>query len=196
MPKVPQLLVLAGPNGSGKTTVTSDIQTVGVYVNADDIKIAAGCTDLQAAEQATQARESLLRARADFTFETVLSTDRNLDLLRRAKTAGYQITAIFILTTDAAVNVARVRARVVTGGHDVPEDKIRSRYDRSLANLPALIDLSDTVMIIDNTNDPTCIFARDATGSVTEPTRDWPEDRINRLLGGSGRSVAYAGDNS
>lgn len=180
----PRLLVFAGPNGSGKTTATRDTPIIGVYVNADDIKAASGCSDLEAAEQATRMRESFLKAHADFTFETVLSTDRNLELIHRAKADGYEIMSVFIVTTSASINVARVRARVATGGHDVPEDKIRSRYKRSLANLPALIELSDSIAVIDNTgDDPVLIFARDASGSVIQPSIDWPEERIRQLVG-------------
>jgi len=179
----PRLLVFAGPNGSGKTTATHGTAIVGVYVNADDIKREASCSDLEAAQEAECLRESLLQARADFTFETVLSTSRNLDLIRRAKAAGYEITSVFVLTASASVNVARVQARVATGGHGVPEDKIRSRYGRSLANLPTLIGLSDTAIVVDNTgDDPAPIFERDAAGWVVEPTLDWPEDRILRLV--------------
>ena len=82
---MPKLLVFAGPNGSGKTTITSHIQCFGQYVNADDIKADLGCTDLEAAQIADRTREYLLENMMDFTFETVMSTDRNLNLLRRAK---------------------------------------------------------------------------------------------------------------
>jgi len=179
----PRLLVIAGPNGSGKTTATRGISIVGTYVNADDIKTATGCSDLEAAQMAEHLREHLLEATADFTFETVLSTDRNLDLIRRANAAGYEITAVFVLTVDASINVARVRARVASGGHFVPEDKIRSRYERSLINIPTLIDICDTTIIIDNTREsPALIFARDASGQVIESTPDWSEQRIRRLI--------------
>ncbi|MDR2374148.1 MAG: zeta toxin family protein, partial [Bifidobacteriaceae bacterium] len=124
--------MFAGPNGSGKTTAARATAVVGAYINADDVQAESGCSDIEAAQQAEAVRETLFRARQDFTFETVLSTDRNLGLLRRAKAAGYEIISVFVLTADPSINVARVRARVASGGHDVPEDKIRSRYTRSL----------------------------------------------------------------
>ena len=85
--RAPRLLVFAGPNGSGKSSVTVKIPVVGLYVNADDIKRVRGCSDLEAAQEAEQIRNLLLAARKDFTFETVLSTERNLELLRQAKQA-------------------------------------------------------------------------------------------------------------
>ena len=179
----PRLFVFAGPNGSGKTTAKRGTPIVGTYVNADDIRAETECSDLEAAQMAEGLREALLRARADFTFETVLSTNRNLDLIRRAKTAGYAITSVFMLTANVSVNVARVRARVATGGHNVPEDKIRSRYQRSLANLPVLINLSDTAIVIDNTSDnPAQIFAKDAFGRAIAPTSNWSEEQIRQLV--------------
>ena len=126
----PRLLVFAGPNGSGKSTITMGIPICGVYVNADEIKRVAQCTDLEAAQEAEQIRHMLLKTRKDFTFETVLSTDRNLELLRQAKELGYEIHAVFVLTNNPSINVKRVRARVEAGGHDVPEEKIISRYEK------------------------------------------------------------------
>lgn len=81
----PCILVFAGPNGSGKSTITKKIPLCGLYVNAYEIKRISGCTDLEAAQEAEQLREVLLASGKDFTFETVLSTDRNLNLLQRAK---------------------------------------------------------------------------------------------------------------
>ena len=69
----PRILVFAGPNGSGKSTITRNIKPVGLYINADDIKRDAGCSDLEAAQEAESLRRMLLAAKKDFTFETVLN---------------------------------------------------------------------------------------------------------------------------
>ncbi len=74
--KLPEIMVFAGPNGSGKTTITRMAKTVGVYINADDIKRTILCSDLEAAEKAEELREEMLLQKKDYTFETVLSTDR------------------------------------------------------------------------------------------------------------------------
>ncbi len=149
----PQLLVFAGPNGSGKSTAAKFQKIVGEYVNADKIKIAKGCTDLEAAQYAEMTREFLLTHRLDFTFETVLSTPRNLLLIQRAHDAGYFIRVIFILTTDSSINVRRVADRVRKGGHDVPEEKIHSRYQKSLANIRELYKFVDDLWIYDNSGE-------------------------------------------
>ena len=97
---LPEVMVFAGPNGSGKSTITGMAKTVGVYINADDIKRSSLCTDIEAAVKAEELRESMLRDKADFTFETVLSTDRNLNLLKRAKENGYFVRGIYVLTAS------------------------------------------------------------------------------------------------
>ena len=85
MNDVPKILVFAGPNGSGKSTITTAWERVGLYINADDIKVKRDCSDLEAAQEAERLRELCFSQRRSFTFETVLSTERNLDLLIRAK---------------------------------------------------------------------------------------------------------------
>ena len=82
--KLPEVIVFAGPNGSGKTTITGMAKTVGEYINADDIKRTTLCTDIEAAQKAEELREKMISEKRDFTFETVLSTDRNLLLLKKA----------------------------------------------------------------------------------------------------------------
>ena len=101
---LPEVIVYAGPNGSGKSTITKMAKTVGVYINADDIKKANLCSDLEAAVKAEELREKALESGDDFTFETVLSTRRNLDLLIKAKEKGYFIRCIYVLTSKPEIN--------------------------------------------------------------------------------------------
>ena len=179
----PRLLVFAGPNGSGKSTVTRGLPIVGIYVNADDIKRISGCTDLEAAQEAEKIRGILLEGKQDFTFETVLSTDRNLELLRQAKDAGYEIQAVFVLTCSSDINVRRVQERVRNGGHDVPEEKIRSRYTRSLKNLAKLVRIADRTRVIDNSGDePSLICEVVGTSVRIWETEVWPKKAILSLL--------------
>lgn len=80
MCKKPEILVFAGPNGSGKSTVTSMANIVELYINADDIKRVVKCSDLEAAQKAEELRNQYMNELKNFTFETVLSTNRNLEL--------------------------------------------------------------------------------------------------------------------
>ena len=134
MSRKPIVLAFAGPNGSGKSTVMRAIPIHGTYVNADDLKKEYNLTDLEAAVQAERIRNILLDSGMDFSFETVLSTERNLLLLKKAKECGYEVQCIYVLTCDENINVARVKSRYAAGGHDVPEDKaigLRLRSFRS-----------------------------------------------------------------
>ncbi|WP_010254370.1 zeta toxin family protein [Treponema primitia] len=178
----PKILCFAGPNGSGKSTITQNRETIGLYINADEIKKHRACSDLKAAEEAEKLRELCLKETKDFTFETVLSTERNLELLERAKKVGYFIESIYVLTADPALNIFRVKSRIKSGGHDVPVGKIRSRYYKSLANIPKLLNLCDECYIIDNTGEPDVIFAKNGTEQVLRENRYWSLERIQKLV--------------
>ena len=177
----PQILVFAGPNGSGKSTVTQAWEQVGLYINADDIKAIRGCSDLEAAQEAERLRELCLSEQRSFTFETVLSTKRNLDFLSRAKAAGFRIESVFVLTADPELNVFRVKSRELSGGHNVPPDKIRSRYTKSLANISKLLVLSDTLLLVDNTTRLEILFVKNETGQQIRPNRYWTVEEIEKL---------------
>ena len=181
--KLPEIIVFAGPNGSGKTTITRMAKIIEPYINADDIKMTTHCTDLDAAIQAERLRENQLSRGEGFTFETVLSTERNLHLLQRAKEKGFFIRCIYVLTADVVINVSRVRSRQAVGGHGVPEEKIRSRYQKALALLPKLIDLCDILHVYDNTKEPYRIFKKRKETYFYWENRFWDKKRIEVLTG-------------
>lgn len=182
--KKPEVIVFAGPNGSGKTTITKFAKIIPPYVNADDIKRAMNCTDIEAAEFATNMREDLISKHKSFTFETVLSTRRNLDLLKTAKENGFFIRSIYVLTSNPQINVQRVKIRVDFGGHNVPKEKIISRYEKSLALLPKLIEISDICHIYDNTDVPFRIFKKRKTEFFFWENEFWSEEQIKKMTVG------------
>ena len=181
--KLPEVIVFAGPNGSGKTTITGMAKTVGVYINADDIKRTTLCTDIEAALKAEELREKMILEKKDFTFETVLSTDRNLLLLKKAKEQGYFVRCIYVLTANADINVARVSARQAIGGHGVPEDKIRSRYSKALALIPQLVEVCDILHVYDNTKEPFRIFKKRKDTYFHWENKYWDFEKISDLTG-------------
>lgn len=105
-------------------------------------------------------RVSLIEELASFTFETVMSDVSKIELLQQARKAGYRVYVYYVATADAEINVARVAYRASIGGHDVPPDKIRSRYKRSLDNLSDAILVSNRAYIFDNSRDGDSSFAQ------------------------------------
>lgn len=114
-------------------------------------------------------REKLLEKRADFTFETVMSSASKVRLLEKAQRLGYRTYLYYIATQDPEINVLRVANRVRLGGHDVPEDKIRARYHRSLDLLWDAIRHTDRAYIFDNTEsspNPQAVWLAEITGGA------------------------------
>ncbi len=180
--KKPMVLVLAGPNGSGKSTITQYFDIVGTYTNADDMVSATGMSNEDAAVLADKMRYRSIEMKEDFTFETVLSSHYKLDILEKAKSEGYFIKCIFVLTIDASVNVARVAARVALGGHNVEEDKIRSRYEKSLGNIRRLLEICDILHVYDNTEEPVRIIRKHKDDISIFPNDLWTEEKILALF--------------
>ena len=126
-------------------------------------------------------REKALEEKADFTFETVLSTDRNLTLLKKAKQKGYFIRCIYVLTASPDINIARIKVREASGGHGVPEDKVRSRYEKALALIPELVEVCDILHIYDNTERAFRIFKKRKDVYYKWENEFWSSKRIDEL---------------
>ena len=183
--KLPEIVVFAGPNGSGKTTFTELLKPSMIdYINADEIKKALKCSDLEAAQIAERQREEHIEKVEEFCFETVMSTERNLKLLQKAKNKGYFIRCYYILTADPYINVCRVKSRVEEGGHDVTEEKIISRYERALNLVKDVVAVSDICHIYDNSEEkPFRIFKKRKSECYFQECEDWFEDDIKLLTG-------------
>lgn len=155
----PRLVVFAGPNGSGKTTLTRQLRAQGVdigeYINPDDIAVElTGSYEkrVRAAQQiADERREACLRNQRNFSFETVMSHESKIAFMRRARDAGFHVTLYFVGTDNPRINLSRVENRVSLGGHSVPEDRIISRYHRSMEALGEVILAVDRSVLFDNT---------------------------------------------
>lgn len=175
----PVLIVIAGPNGSGKTTVTEQIlrhewMEDAVYINPD-IVAQERFGDWNSAEAVKQSiayceelREECLRERKSLIFETVLSRRDKVDYIRRAKEAGFFVRLFFVCTESPTINAMRIAKRVMQGGHDVPITKIISRYKLSVANCIDVAKIVDRCYLYDNSvenNDARPLF-RAVNGKV------------------------------
>lgn len=178
----PMVLVLAGPNWSGKSTITAFFEKVGKYTNADDIVASTGMDNMEAAILADKMRYESIKKKEDFTFETVLSSDYKMEILRKAKKEGYFIKCVFVLTIDPQINIARIKSRVAAGGHDVEKSKEIDRYYKSINNIKKLIDICDIMHVYDNTDTPQRIIRKHKEDFSIYPNEYWSEQDILNLL--------------
>lgn len=157
----PEMIVIAGPNGSGKTSVTRKLLhhewTEGtLYINPDEIaqNIFGDWNSpdavYKAAKYSESLRESCLKDKKSFVFETVMSSPEKVDFIIRAKEAGFFIRLFFISTDHPSINASRIAKRVMKGGHDVPIKKIVSRYYKSIANCRIVSSIVDRLYVYDN----------------------------------------------
>lgn len=184
----PVLLVIGGPNGSGKTTVTERLRvdrwSEGVeYLNPDVIAQErfgdwnSREAVLSAAQWTTERRETLLGQRAGIAFETVMSAPDKIEFMARAKAAGYFVRVFFVSTREPSINAARVTKRLLEGGHSVPLEKIVSRYEKSMVQLTAAIALADRLYLYDNSVDgvEALLCARTQDGQLRKMYAEPPE---------------------
>ncbi|WP_434621600.1 AAA family ATPase [Azospirillum sp. B2RO_4] len=155
-----QIWVLAGPNGAGKSTIARRF-IIGrlPFVNADDIArdldpddVNSLVAHMRAGRVALELREEHLRRHETFAMETTLTGKSELALMRRAREAGYKVNLIFVGIGNVAISAARVRTRVLLGGHDVPKEAIMRRYGRSMAALVDAVAIAHRTWIFDNSS--------------------------------------------
>jgi predicted ABC-type ATPase len=154
----PRLVIIAGPNGSGKTTLTRQLLAdgfdFGKYINPDDIAATLdGAYEervRRAQKIADELRDRFIAEKRDFAFETVMSHESKLEVMRRARVAGFHLTLLFVATENPCINVERVEARVRRGGHSVPHDRIIARYARTMTALIDAMLLVDRTVLFDN----------------------------------------------
>jgi predicted ABC-type ATPase len=185
----PKLLIVAGPNGSGKTSVTGKILKHEwiegcEYINPDNIaRDMFGDWNspdavMSAVRYASDLREEHIANGRSLIFETVLSAPDKISFVHRAKQMGYFIRLFFIGTDSPRINAARVAYRFMSGGHDVPIPKIISRYYKSITNCGTLAPVVNRLYVYDNSIEnvfPQLLF-RAVDGKLTKQyaaIHDW-----------------------
>lgn len=164
-----RIFIIAGPNGSGKTTtalsVQPDLLSIYEFINADEI--ARGLSPLHPESMALTASKlmiqrlrSLLEAKKNFAFETTAAGTNYIKYLKEATKTGYTISLVYLWLSSAELAVQRVAHRVAEGGHHVPEEIIKRRYKLGLKNLLAhYLPIAHTALILDNSMDQQKIVA-------------------------------------
>lgn len=156
---IKQLIVLAGGNGSGKSTFYDRyIRSKGIhFINADElakIHFPGGTAEdsKKAQEMARTQCEEYLAAGKNFCFETVFSHGSKIELIKQAKAKGYQVELVYLHLVDVQLNQARVLQRVIDGGHPVPYEKVASRIPKTMDNIKQVLGIVDSARLLDNSN--------------------------------------------
>jgi predicted ABC-type ATPase len=173
----PKLYIIAGPNGSGKTTFV--LQFLPRYadcinfVNAD--LIASGLSPFAPEVASIKAGKLMLdeinafrKQRVDFAFETTLAGKTYVSLLKEMRREGYDVHVFYLWLPSVDLALERVANRVEAGGHDVPAETVRRRFARGLHNLFYLYrDLVDSCMLFDNSEESPRVVAEETAGVLT-----------------------------
>ena len=186
-PMAKKMYIIAGCNGAGKTTasftILPEFMQCEEYVNADEI--ARGLSPfhpervpVEAGKLMISRMTEFLRKGVTFAVETTLSTHSYVNLIKRAHKAGYTVELFFLWLSSADVAVRRVAKRVAEGGHNIPEDVIRRRYDAGIRNLiETYSQIVDRWILIDN-NTTSVVVAETRNGETTV----FDLDRYNKIL--------------
>lgn len=170
---MPNLYIIAGCNGAGKTTasftVLPEMLNCEDFVNADEI--ARGLSPLKPENAAIEAGRIMLQKinnfieqGKDFAFETTLATRSYINTIRKAQKKGYEVTLLFFWLDSTDLAIERVKARVSEGGHNIPSNIIVRRYFNGLKNLFNLyIPKTDYWMVFDNSNMAAALIAEGNT---------------------------------
>lgn len=193
--RVPRIHVLAGVNGAGKSSVGGEALRAGgaEYYNPDEAARLArrsnpAMTQAEANGFAWLTGKMLLERaiaeKKDFAFETTLGGDTMTELLISAAEAGFEVHIWYAGLSSAAQHIERVRTRVKRGGHDIPEEDIRRRYEHSRLNLVRLMPYLASLRVFDNSTE-----ADPETGEEPVPTRVLHVE--NRTVMSSGKDLTH-----
>ena len=177
MPRKPaNCYIIAGPNGAGKTTFATEFlpryANCRNFINPDMLARAYSPFDpdagiLRAGRAVLERIAEFTGARVDFAFETTLSGRSYVPLLRKMKTAGFRLHLFYLWIPGPELALLRIRYRVQSGGHNVPEQDVRRRFGRTLRNLFTLYrPLLDTLHFFDNSSDTPRLIFKDEFGEI------------------------------
>jgi predicted ABC-type ATPase len=186
----PNAYIIAGPNGAGKTTFARRFLPIygpcENFVNAD--LIAQGLSPFAPEKVAARAGrllleeiENLTRRDADFAFETTMAGRTHLNLIRALIRRGYKVHMFYIWISSVDQTLSRIRDRVLHGGHSVPEEVVRRRFERSIKNF--FVDyrpLADRWYLFSNSSSSPVLVASQEGGSLLVVNRMEYNDLVRR----------------
>ena len=173
---MPKLYIISGCNGSGKTTASytllPDLLDCREFVNSDEFAKSfspfdPGAASVTASRYMLMKINYLLERRSDFAVETTLATRSLLKIVQEARGLGYETAILYLWLSSPEMAIARVRDRVASGGHNIPEAVVRRRYVMGLQYLfDAYIPVMDRWVLADNSKPPFQVVAEGSQGMV------------------------------
>lgn len=174
---MPRLYIISGCNGAGKTTASytllPEMLECRQYVNSDEFAKGLAPFDpesasIQASRLMLMRIKYLFRRKEDFSIETTLATRTLLKMIKMAQAEGYEVTLMYFWLNSPDLAVARVKARVEAGGHNIPEETVRRRYKVGLAYFfRDYAPLCDRWILADNSQVPFRVIAEGYKDDVT-----------------------------
>lgn len=178
---MPTLTLIAGPNGSGKSTLTESVELRGRGILVDPDAVARELNPSNPQSVALAAGREVLKRIQEyfersetFAVETTLSSHASLALIEDARKRGYETHLIFVALNSPEKNVARVRSRAQLGGHFIPDEDVRRRYYRSIANLRLAIRKVDVAKVYDNSGQAHQLVLTARNGVITSRSNKPP----------------------
>lgn len=156
---MPELFIIAGCNGAGKTTAAynllPEVFDTTEFINADEIARGINPKNVDAAAFAAgkimlQKIDDCIKAKRNFAFETTLSGLTYLKIIEYAKQEGFTITMFFVYLNNVEIAIDRVALRVSKGGHNIPTETIKRRFDKGLINVSKYLKIVDNWYLMDN----------------------------------------------
>ena len=185
-----RLYIIAGPNGAGKTTasytVLPEILNCKEFVNADEI--ARGISPFNPEKVAIQAGrlmlnriKELINKGETFAFETTLSSKYFVEFIKKAKEKDYEIVLLFLMLNSVNLAIKRVETRVEEGGHNIPTDVIKRRYNNGMKNFfNRYIGIVDKWFLVDNSGESFQFVAEGTKdGLIIKNENIWSELKRN-----------------
>lgn len=200
----PVLYFIAGPNGCGKSTFIHSLRAAESYdlpyvcpdEEARNLFEISDKTlkDKTAWEISRSKREKFIDEKISFITETVFSHESHIDFLKKAKSQGYFIISYYVIVENADICINRVKKRVDEGGHSVDINKIVSRYDRSVALLPKLVEISDACAVYDNTvRYELLLYKQNNTiiSNISKKDKEWFYSKVISVIEKDGYSIIF-----
>jgi len=174
---MPKLYIISGCNGSGKTTasygVLPEMLECSQFVNSDEFAkslspFSPESASIQASRFMLLKIKYLFQKRKNFSIETTLATRSLIKMIRESQKNGYNVTVLYFWLSSPELAIARVRARVAIGGHNIPEDTIRRRYHMGLDYFfHQYVPLCDRWILADNSEIPFTVVAEGSKNGIT-----------------------------